>query len=215
MLVVVALLTAAAPATAHADDAAVRAAWDSEDARLAKLTTQTSKALSSWSRTGLKKTGTVLRLLAETDRTARRVEQRLTTAKPSTDHGQRAQTAALQSLSQYRSSLRLTIRTVLAAAAGRMKTARALSRRARALERAARAGGQSAERWFTAAAEARDQTPQQEQPASAKPQPAPQAPPQQQPPSPPPAQQPPPQQQPPPPQEEPGIWEMLEIPPAP
>lgn len=213
MLVVALLL--AAPAIAHADDAAVRAAWNSEDARLAKLTGQTSKALRAWSRSGLKRTGGVLRLLATTERVALAVERRVAQAQPSSEDGARARAAAVASLTQYRASLRMTVRTVLAAAGGWMKAARTLSRRARALERTARAGGRSAERWFAAAAEARRPKPAEAPPKSepqpaSKPAPATQETPQQ--PSPPAQQPPPPPPKDPPP---PDPLELLEIPPLP
>jgi hypothetical protein len=97
-----ALVAALGPATiAAADDASVKAAWDSEDTAFTALGRSVDRATVRWEKRGFQDDGEILRLLRRGERLTLEVKARVTAETASTPTGEEARGWALRSLDSF------------------------------------------------------------------------------------------------------------------
>lgn len=138
LLALTALLVLAAAAPASADDASVKAAWDSEDAAFADLGADVTRETRRWVARDFRRDGKMLRLMRRGERLSRRVVDRLQAEQASSPTGTEARDWAIRSTSTFARYFVAERRSIRAASPNPGPRARRLYRRARQLLRTSR-----------------------------------------------------------------------------
>jgi len=127
------------PATAAADDASVKRAWDSNDPHFVKAGRDLDRALSLWRRSNFRRSGPLLRVNLRTRRLLEINTARVTGQQASTPTGARARRFALASNASFARYTVLEARGVrLVTARKRLQGRRALREAGTAFRRSAR-----------------------------------------------------------------------------
>lgn len=92
------LLALCCPAVAAADDASVKAAWDSQDAQLTAIGERVERESKRWAKRGFTRDGRLLRLLRQSERLMAVVAERVTAEQSSTPKGEEAKVMALRAV---------------------------------------------------------------------------------------------------------------------
>lgn len=133
----------AAPA-AHADDASVKAAWDSEDAAFTKLGKDERRELRRWQDRGYTRDGKLLAYSKTGEELTRKVLSVVEAEQPSTPQGTQAKALVVESLTSF-AELFVANRTfVRAMRPGKSAKAQAAEREVIRLDRRARAKAKEA-----------------------------------------------------------------------
>ncbi len=143
-LLIAFLLALTLPATAAADDASVKAAWDSQDAQLQELGQKVRREAKRWSDRGFTRDGRLLRLMRQAEGLMRVVAERVTAEQSSTPKGEEAKVMALRAVETSIAANRAS-RTLVRVAQRRVtRRARRAAARAERLGKRARDEAQQA-----------------------------------------------------------------------
>ena len=138
LLALAALLVLAPAAPASADDASVKAAWDSEDAAFSELGRAVERATKRWEARGFTRDGRLVRLMRRGERLSRTVVDRLNAEQASSPTGTEARDWAIRSTSSFARYFVVQRRFVRAMSPSFPPRARRLNRRAVRLYRLSR-----------------------------------------------------------------------------
>ena len=115
ILIAVMAVAVVAPASAAADDASMKRAWDSQDAAFTENGKSFRKELKAWSKRGHTRDAKLLRLLKRGEALLVTVEQAVNAEQPSTPQGTEAKTWILKSLATFKGFFRSNRSAVRAA----------------------------------------------------------------------------------------------------
>lgn len=135
LLALTLLLVLASAAPASADDASVKAAWDSEDAAFTELGKSVDRQAKRWADRGFTRDGRLLRLMRRGERLSRTVVERLNAEQPSSPTGTEAREWAIRSTSTFARYFVVQRRFIRAMSPNPSARAQRLNRRARRLNR--------------------------------------------------------------------------------